>query len=263
MPSLSVPILTYHAIEHGPAPLFIAPDVFESHLAALAQADYQAVSLTAVLDWLQQGTPLPPRPVVITFDDGYASVYEHAWPRLQAFGFTALVFLISDYCGRDNQWPGQARDLPVRPLLTWAQVEQMAAAGCTFGAHTRTHPSLPSLDPAACEAEITGAIQPILQHTGQRPETFAYPYGIWNERVAAVVQQHFAGAVSTRLALAGRRDNPYDLPRIDAYYLTPSLILQLDRPLFRLYLAIRRMLRTVRRGFRPDGGQVSLGARTV
>jgi len=253
-----IPIITYHAIGDFPSPLFTKASVFEAQLAALAEAGYQTVSLTAVINWLNGDQQLPEKSIVLTFDDGYQSVYTEAWPRLKAYGFTATVFLITDYCGQDNQWPGQSASTPKQPLMSWAQAKEMAEEGCEFGAHTCTHQPLPLLTTSQIEAEIAGSQSVVREQTGQSVRIFAQPYGASNAIVDGIVKQHFDGAVSTRLGMVAQRDDPYILARIDAFYWNPSLIPRMQNPLFKLYLNLRQTLRTIRRLVRPDWQSTSI-----
>ncbi|MEP7188197.1 MAG: polysaccharide deacetylase family protein [Roseiflexaceae bacterium] len=247
-----MPIITYHAIGAGPPPVWTSPQMFDSHLAAFAAQGYRTVTLAALLDALRGGPPLPKRSLVLTFDDGYQSIYDYVWPRLRARGFGATVFLISDYCGRDNRWPGQPNTMPTAPLLTWEQIAELAADGCEFGAHTRTHPALPTLPPAMVEEEIVVSKDVICEHTGQAVRSFCYPYGAANPAVCTVVRRCFDGAVGTELGLARPGCDPFLLPRLDAFYLRPGMIRYLDGALVRQYLRVRQSLRTIRRRFTPD-----------
>lgn len=249
---MSVPIITYHAIGAGPPPVWTSSELFDLHLAAFAAHGYRTVTLAALLAALRGGSPLPERSLVLTFDDGYQSIYDHVWPRLRALGFGATVFLISDYCGRDNRWPGQPSTLPSAPLLTWEQIAELAADGCEFGAHTRTHPALPALQPAMVEEEIVVSKDAICERTGQAVRSFSYPYGAANPAVCTVVRRYFDGAVGTELGLVRPGCDPFLLPRLDAFYLHPAMIAYLDGALFRQYLRVRQSLRSVRRRFRPD-----------
>ncbi len=247
-----VPILTYHGLDEAASPLFISPAKFEAQLAALADRGYKTIPLAVVLDKLRHGEPFAENSVVITFDDGYESVYREAWPRLRAFGFTATVFLITDYCGRDNRWPGQPAWVPTRPLLSWTQIETLGAEGCEFGAHTCTHPALVNLELGAARDEIILSQQIIHDHTGQLARVFAYPYGAVNSQIHEIVHQHFDGALGTRLGLVQTQSNPYALERVDAYYLQSNPMLPLDRRSFQVYLKWRQVLRDTRRWFSPD-----------
>jgi len=249
---MKVPVITYHAVGNVASPLWTPIDVFEAHLTAFAQSGYRTVTLADLVARLHRGEPLPENSLVITFDDGYESVYTDAWRRLRSHGFGATVFLISDYCGRDNRWSGQPDSVPVAPLLKWEQVKALAAEGCEFGAHTRSHPSLPTLPLEAAVAEILTSQQDIQVRTGQAARIFAYPYGVTNSAVTEMVRQHFDGAVGTDLDLVQTHTNPYLLARIDAYYLSASWIPRMHSSLFQHYLGMRQKLRSVRRYLYPD-----------
>jgi peptidoglycan/xylan/chitin deacetylase (PgdA/CDA1 family) len=249
---MDIPILTYHALGATPSPLWTPIEVFESHLKAFAKNGYQTVSLSTVLHCLHHQQVLPNNVFVITFDDGYKSVYEEALPRLQRYNFTASVFLITDYCGCTNQWVGQPSSVPVAPLLTWAEVENLVAAGWEIGAHTRSHCSLPTVSLEVAIEEIALSQQSIQAQLGQPIQVFAYPYGASNPTVAQIVRQHFDGAVGTKLGLVQSNADPYLLNRIDAHYLSPALISHINSLPFQRYLDFRQVIRSLRRTFQPD-----------
>jgi peptidoglycan/xylan/chitin deacetylase (PgdA/CDA1 family) len=251
-----IPVITYHGLDDHPSPLFVSPHQFELHLKALADAGRKTLLAGQVLDLLRRNEPLPAEAVVITFDDGYESVFREAWPRLRAFGFTATVFLVTDYCGRDNRWPGQPASVPIRPLLSWTQVGALSVEGCEFGAHTRTHPALVSLPLSQALTEILESQVAISERIGQKARVFAYPYGAANSDLRQIVRDHFDGALGTRLGMVQGHSDRYDLERIDAYYLTPGWIQTLNTSGFRLYLYIRRILRSTRRLISRDWQRV-------
>jgi peptidoglycan/xylan/chitin deacetylase (PgdA/CDA1 family) len=249
---VSVAIITYHALGDFSSPLFVSAPTFESHLDALVKSGRHTVTLGAVANCLQNGEPLPENAVVLTFDDGYESVYTSAWPRLKERGFIATLFLISDYCGRNNRWPGQPPSVPVCSLMTWEHAAEMAHSGCELGAHTRTHPALPTLSLSQLEDEIVGSQEAVQTNIGQAVRVFAAPYGVTTPTAENIVRKNFDGAVSTQLGTANLQSNPYRMERVDAHYLTPNFVRKLDSPLFQPYLRLRQALREVRRTFRPD-----------
>lgn len=238
-------IATYHAI--GPGPVWLATDPvrLDAQLEGLARAGYRGVTLSDLL--AQTADQQATKQVAITFDDGFASVYEHGWPRLRAYGWPATLFLVSDYCGRESRWPGQPPSAPSAPLMSWAQATELASAGWEIGAHSRSHPPLTELTPQRAEAEIIGSRDAINAQLGQPPRTFAYPYGATNRRIRRLVAGHYDAAVGTRLGLVSATSDRHCLPRVDAYYLEPGLIAHLSRPAGRLYLALRQALRDLRR----------------
>jgi peptidoglycan/xylan/chitin deacetylase (PgdA/CDA1 family) len=213
---------------------------------------YKSISPSDLLAHLQHRTVLPDRAFVITFDDGYRSVHEVARPIVQKYGFTAALYLVSSYCGRDNRWPSQPASVPTAPLMTWEQVSALAAEGWEVGAHTRSHPPLPSMPIDAAEQEIHLSRRAIEKRTGLPARTFAYPFGAVSDPVRAIVRRHFDGAFGTRLDLAGPESDPFELPRVDGFYLSPGAIKAIGLASFRTYLRMRQSLRSLRRRRRPD-----------
>lgn len=247
-----IPIITYHALGDAPSPLWTPLELFEAQLRAFSESGYRTIPLAHVVDWLTQKRALPGNALVIAFDDGYQSMYHEAWPRLRAHNFGATVFLITDFCGRDNRWPTQTRETPIAPLLTWDQVAQLAAEGCEFGAHTASHPPLSMLALPQAEEELIISRERIRKNTGQAVNTFAYPYGDTNRSVTELVSRHFDGAAGTSLGMVAADCDPYLLPRIDAYYLKPSAVPRLHAVTFQCYLRLRQAVRSTRRLFHRD-----------
>lgn len=91
--TVSLPILTFHALDEGPSVISFSPRLFRRGMARLHDSGYRTLSLLEAVDRLRRGAPFPNRPFVITFDDGYQSVYAEAFPVLQRYGMSATVFL--------------------------------------------------------------------------------------------------------------------------------------------------------------------------
>jgi peptidoglycan/xylan/chitin deacetylase (PgdA/CDA1 family) len=249
---LRVPIITYHAIGEKGAPLWTPVDVFERHVRGLADNGWKTLTLGELIARIRAGKNLKEKTCVLTFDDGYESVYSQALPRLKRFGFTGTVFLITGHCGKDNQWPGQPDTVPHENLLSWEQVKQLSHAGFEFGAHTRSHASLISLPPDRVVEELAGSRDEIERNTGVASRVFAYPYGDVNGYVVNFVRRMFDGAVGTSLGFVDDTSSLFLLPRIDAYYLNPRWIPQLQRNRFKEYLRLRQAMRSIRRLVYPD-----------
>jgi peptidoglycan/xylan/chitin deacetylase (PgdA/CDA1 family) len=249
---MTVPIVTYHAVGDVPNVLWTRTKDFEEHLATFARHGLKTISLGQLADLLARRKPLPKDSFVITFDDGYESVYNDAWPLMKKYGFTATVFLITDFMGKDNHWPGQPPAVPKANLLTWQHVAELAKDGWEFGPHTRSHVALSTVTPAIAVEQLSSSQAAITEHTGQPAKVFAYPYGDTNQSVVDIVKQYCNSAVGTSLGLADVNSNPYLLPRIDSYYLTPGWIAAIHSSRFKQYLKLRQALRTVRRLVYPD-----------
>jgi len=140
-------------------------------MAYLAAHGYRVVKLSDLVSAAQAGG----RCVALTFDDGYRDVHDAAWPILQRYGFQATMFLVSGWMRGE---PGL--DGPHAPLLTLAQVREMARCGVEFGTHGRTHAALVGLPPDQLWAEVAGSREELEQMLGLPITMFAYPYGLYD-----------------------------------------------------------------------------------
>ena len=170
-----IPILTYHSIDDSGSVVSTSPQKFREQVGHLSEAGFRVMTVGEVVNCLRNDTPAPERAVSIAFDDGYGNVFTDAYPILQEYGFTATVFLITDYCGRHSDWPGNLPTLARRPLLSWSQIKEMRQNGIEFGAHTRTHPDLTLLARPQLVDEISQSKSEIEDRTGSVGTTFAYP----------------------------------------------------------------------------------------
>lgn len=243
---MRVPILTYHSVDESGSVISVRPADFAKQMRILCNEGFRAVSLPELLHVLQDGRNQH-RTVAITFDDGFENVYRHAMPVLAEYGFAATVFLVSDYCNRTNDWPGQSAYVPRLPLLRWSQVREMAVLGIQFGAHTKTHPNLTGLSAVAYREEIIGSQKAIEDHVQHRVDAFAYPYGAYDSLTCGVVREHFAVACSADLDYVHPGCDPVALQRLDAFYLRGEYLFRhlLSSPTV-AYLRARRVLRNFR-----------------
>ncbi|GAC1640069.1 MAG: hypothetical protein NVS4B8_07380 [Herpetosiphon sp.] len=191
---VDVPILTYHYISVNPDPirdtlrtgLSVEPHVFAAQLEWLDQHGWTTVTLDDVYFAVHFGWHLPPKPVVLTFDDGYRDFYLEAWPLLQRHHMRATIYLISDPLGQPAYLtPAMVRELSDSPLIT-------------IGAHTRTHHPLATLEPARSKDEILGSKVALETLIGRRVRHFCYPYGSYtNLTVSQVEAAGFLTATTT------------------------------------------------------------------
>lgn len=198
-----VPILEFHVIGN-PAPgapnqgLFDPPPAFRAQVAWLARRGYHAVTLDAVdRSWRSDGwLTLPPKPVVLTFDDGYPEDVDFAMPILRA-----------------RRWPA-VLNLQVGNLAP-ARVRLLIAAGWEIDAHTFTHPDLTTVDAARLRREVAGSRRWIQAIFGVPVDFFAYPFGRSDPAVVAEVRRAgFLGAEGEETGLASEADG-FHLHRIE------------------------------------------------
>ena len=232
-------ILTYHSIDDSGSVISVAPRQFAAHMKALAASGRPVVPLQEVVR--------TPGGVAITFDDGFRSFRESAFPVLRDYGFPATVFVVSRYSGGQNDWPSQPPAIPRMPLMSRQEIAEVSGQGIEVGCHTSTHPRLPALEAEEVERELAECQAAIREMTGAAANTFAYPYGASSEAVRATVARRFAAACGTRLAYLHAGDDPHELPRLDSYYLRdPAWFSRVTTGTGQMYIAARAALRRVR-----------------
>ena len=206
------PALLYHKIDRFKTGvrrrgLYVSPRSFRAQLHELRQAGFQ---MTAA------GSPEPragERQVVITFDDGFASVFENALPVLQECGGRAINFLVSGRLGGVNTWDLAEGERP-EPLMDTAQVRDWLAAGQDIGAHSVTHAHLTQLPLAEAREEITASKKALEDRFARAVTDFAYPYGEMNPMIRELVAEAgFARAWSTEPQVITPEADPFALPR--------------------------------------------------
>lgn len=237
-------ILTFHNIDASGSPISITRQEFASLVDGILQSGHSVVPLRQLLD-----EPQTPRRIALTFDDGFASTHESAFPVLRRVGLTATLFLTTDHVGGDSRWASLPAGAPVFPMLSWSQVDDLYRAGWSIEAHTATHPDLRLLPPDRIEAEFARADAAIGERLGKAPDVLAYPYGYRNQRVEDIAARRYRFAVTTRLRELPRRVAArYRIPRLDAYYLRHRQFHgNFGGPGLRAYLRLRGGLRGLRR----------------
>lgn len=202
----------YHYISRPPAnadvyrrDLSVAPEQFAEHVRYLKDAGYATVTLDDLLYALTEGRPLPPKPVILTFDDGYVDNYENAFPILREAGFTGTFFIMTDLVTDE-----------AAGYMTWPQVEEMSAAGQLFGSHGRQdHRSLKgrSLDYLVWVA--LGSKEAIEEHLGYHPRWVAYPSGEYDAQTIAVFRSAgYWGGLTIEQGAEHSLDDIFELQRI-------------------------------------------------
>ncbi|GMA97301.1 polysaccharide deacetylase family protein [Pelosinus sp. IPA-1] len=173
-----VPVLNYHQINNQDHNALTLSDTeFEAQINYLQQNGYTGISPDQLADYLQFGKPLPPKPVLITFDDGYKDNYQVAYPILQKYHFPATIFLITDFVGNYNKY------------LTWDQIKEMNGNGISFEDHTTSHISLPKASDEEIRNQIVKSKEALEWRLGKKVEYLAYPGGEYDQRVIQLVKE--------------------------------------------------------------------------
>jgi peptidoglycan/xylan/chitin deacetylase (PgdA/CDA1 family) len=210
------PILMYHAFGGvGDVPnRYVLPQRrFAWQMTLLKRLGYQVISLEEYLVCLRESRLPPECALVITIDDGYQDNYLLAYPVLRRYGFTATIFLVSG--GGRNNWDEEG-PLAGRPVMTTSQIHELQRAGISFGAHTRTHPSLPEISTEQAWDEISGVKTDLERELGAPVLTFAYPYGKDNGAIQTQAEQAgYLGACGVRRGLNTPAAPPFALYRTE------------------------------------------------
>jgi peptidoglycan/xylan/chitin deacetylase (PgdA/CDA1 family) len=205
----TVPVLMYHVINPPPAGapfpgLYVPGDEFAAQMQALKAAGWHAVTMDQLEAYWTRGVPLGPgKPIVLTFDNGYASQYENALPILKRLGWV----------GDENiQLSGLP---PSQGGLTDAQVRGLIAAGWELDTQGISHADLITLDAAQLKYQVATARQILRRRYGVPVNWFCYPSGRYDATViAAVKTAGFVGSTTVIPGWANRGEDPYRLPRL-------------------------------------------------
>lgn len=191
-----VTILMFHEIKNPPSEISVPPENFEKQMKYLYEHGFNAITLDDFYDFRNNKKPLPPKPIIITFDDGYRDNYTNAFPVLKKYGFKGTVFIITGAVGKDN-------------YLTWNMIREMYNSGLVeLGAHTVNHYILSEISPVDAQSEITMSRSIIEKETGAKPTFFSYPLGKNNPEVVKAVQlEGYKGAVIMGNGTGDNRNN--------------------------------------------------------
>jgi peptidoglycan/xylan/chitin deacetylase (PgdA/CDA1 family) len=204
-----VPILMYHDIAEraaGGSRLSVPPRDFAAQLGYLAANGFTTVTAGELAAMLAVGASLPPRTVVITFDDGFADFHAHALPLLLEHGFTATVYITTGWVADAGLHSAGRRPAT---MLTWSQIVEAASAGIEIGAHSHGHPQLDQLRPDRLRSELTVSKSLLEDALGAEVPGLAYPFGYSSARVrraAAEAGYTYACAVGNALSRPQRDD---------------------------------------------------------
>jgi peptidoglycan/xylan/chitin deacetylase (PgdA/CDA1 family) len=178
-----VPILLYHHIGYSlkeEQVYYVSPEAFEQQMNLLYQWGYKTISIELLARAINQGTELPPQPIILTFDDGSETTYTTALPIMQRYGFTGVSYIVYNYVGLTH-------------YMTADQIRALHAAGWDIGSHSLSHRDL-TMHPERQESEIVQSRQRLESLLGGPVLSFAYPFGAYNDDSLHYV--NFAGYIA-------------------------------------------------------------------
>jgi peptidoglycan/xylan/chitin deacetylase (PgdA/CDA1 family) len=198
-----VPILEYHVLGHPPegAPypeLYVGRTDFEKQMDWLEEQGYEAVTLEQVQEAWYHGGKLPPKPIVLSFDDGYRPQFTFALPTLRKHGWAGVLNLKAE--GSD---------------LYESNVKAMIAAGWELAAHTIHHLDLTELGPEELKEEVAGSRKLLQKEYGVPVDNFCYPAGQFDETVVKAVEEAGYTGATTEISGFAERGKPFELARLE------------------------------------------------
>lgn len=200
----AVILLYHHVAEDTPPSTTISPSDFDGHLQYLRDNDFSVIALDRMIDSLRSGQPLPEKSVVITFDDGYSSIFDEAFPLLQAYGYPFTLFLST----------GPIDD-GLRNYMTWDQIREMSDAGVIIANHMVDHPYMLEARDNESEAQrltrlrqdLLSAERRIEAETGQSHRYLAFPYGEYDPQIKSLLEElNFVGLAQNSGAVGPESD---------------------------------------------------------
>ena len=226
LPKETVPVLAYHQVSDSFDWSITRQKVsqFERGMSFLHNQGYRVVGLKEAASLGQGGEE---RSVALTFDDACQGVYENAFPILKEFGFTACVFVVTGYVGRNSEWDyGWGRNK--RRHLNWEQIKEMADAGFEIGSHTVNHPDLTRIPEKFVEYELRASKETLEDKLGRRVDFLSYPFGRFNRYVQQEAERvGYRGAYTLRSNSSRHETNPFCQTRWGVYLLDSPLSLRI------------------------------------
>lgn len=189
---------------------YVAPNLFRSQLDYLSSKGWAAANLESVISNDLSDIDR----FAITFDDGYLSVYEHAYPALVEHQIKATIYVVVDSIGGLNEWDRKAGDQS-EPMMSAEQIKELSNAGFEIGSHTLTHPHLTELNDSELKHELVESKNRLEDLIGKPVKSFSYPYGDCDDRViASAIEAGYSNAVTTKLGIVWK-SSAFEIPRVN------------------------------------------------
>ncbi len=211
--SLALPILMYHRLADLDADATelqrtwtVKPDAFAKQMRYLAQEGYHSVAPSQLYAYWHDQVPLPPKPIMITMDDGYADLYTVAMPIFLETGLRPVLFIFPKVLGYGM-------------YIGWEELQELVDVGCTVGSHSFTHENLRDLDQEGLRYEIVDSKSTLEERLGIGIDSFCYPYGSYDQRTLDLLpEEGYTTGFTLNPTYYQRADSPLLLGRLRVDY---------------------------------------------
>jgi len=214
------PVLVYHSIDGSNSNISISPKIFAIQMSYLNEAGFQVISLGQLMEKVRFKQHIPGKTIVLTFDDGLKNFYTAAWPVLARYGFSATVFVPTDFIGKQSWWYADY-DLKPVPMLDWPQLRELSANNMDIQSHGCSHCKLTEVAPPDFQRELGKSKQVLEDGLGRSADFFCYPFGEVNQDIAAAAgAAGYKGAACMDQGLYNPGDDPYLIKRESLDYIS-------------------------------------------
>ncbi|MCG2720940.1 MAG: polysaccharide deacetylase family protein [Thermodesulfovibrionales bacterium] len=213
-----IPILAYHSIDNSNSRISISPDIFKVQMEWLKAEGFRVLSLSQLFS-ADGKVASSGNFIVLTFDDGLRNFYEEAWPVLNGYGFSATVFVPTDFIGLQASWYTQYGLKPL-PTLNWQEIRNLKEAGADIQSHGCSHRKLTELSLTEVAREMTDSKKVLEDGVGKSVDFFCYPFGEVNQDIVRIARDTgYRGAACMRQGLYKPGDDLFLLKRQSLDYI--------------------------------------------
>ncbi len=203
----TVMVLNYHKVVDEHMSLSVPLADFEQHMKWLKEYGYTSITPEELYEFIVNGSELPEKPVLITFDDGYKDNYTNAYPIMKKYGFKGTIFVVTGFLGVYDNY------------MTWEQAKELADNGFSIESHTYSHKSMTEANDEEISKELTKSRDTIKNKLGIDADFMAYPTGTYNLHIAELVQKAgYKGAFTIKYDNVSRESNVYALERVPIFH---------------------------------------------
>ncbi|MEW6586365.1 MAG: polysaccharide deacetylase family protein [Nitrospirota bacterium] len=215
-----IPVLVYHSLDSTNSRISIAPAIFAMQMEQLDKAGFRVIGLEQFMSAAISREHPSEKVLVLTFDDGLKNFYESAWPILNERGFSATVFVPTDFIGQKSWWYSRYALTPL-PMLDEKELRELHRSGVDIQSHGCSHRKLTDLSPPEVDREVRQS-KAALERILEKPvDFFCYPFGEVNQDIVDSVRNAgYKGGISMVQGLHRKDDNPYMMKRQSLDYIS-------------------------------------------